>query len=176
MGMAEKLSGTPISGGDHVEGPASNAFDGNTSTIWYSSQAAAEGNGTAYIGLILPKASRIEQIQLATYSQRNTPRQMSLRYSDGGSWRVIHTVYSLAHSTSWQTIDIPIHKDKGLLVALWCDLCSSSAGSESNSFVLKELSFWGTPVVSSRTPLPTPIILATMPATLSSGFSSGVLG
>lgn len=174
--MAEKLSGTPISGGDYVGYPASNAFDGNTSTWWISSQATTAGNGTAYIGLILPKASRIKQIQLATYCVQNTPRQMSLRYSDGGSWRVIHTVYSFAHSSSWQTIDIPIHEDKGLRVALWCDLCSSSAVDGANSFVLRELSFLGLPVVFSRPPLPTPIILSTMPATLSSGFSSGVLG
>jgi hypothetical protein len=166
--VAEKLTGTPISGGDYGTAYSSKAFDNNTATYWMAPQLYTAGQNVAYIGLNLGRQARIGQVSFLTYTADHSPRTIAVRLSDNGlSWRTIKTITGFAHSTEWQDIQID-SLDYGSYVSVLCVLISATSTTNHSSFVLKELAFYGKEV--ARSPNKISQIISTFPASLTRGF------
>ncbi len=170
--MVEKLSGTPISGGDNQgeAGYSAKAFDNNTGTYWMASQLYTSGQNVAYIGLNLGVRAVIEKVSILTYTPDHTPRTIAVRLSDNGvNWRTIKTITGFAHSVNWQDIQIDT-PERGFYVSVLCVLISATSTSSHASFALRELAFYRQESAVARNPNKISQIMSTLPASLTRGF------
>lgn len=92
--------GTAISGGDATGYGKSNAFDGDTTTNWNSSQNAANQSATAYIGYDFGTgvARHIRKIKLTQIADtRSAVTSVKVQNSsDGSAWTAVATVNTYA--------------------------------------------------------------------------------
>lgn len=100
------LSGTAIDSGHAMSwAPASNAFDGNTSTMWKTTDAGAEG--ASWIGLELSSAADVAGVYLKTDNIVYHSADIYVEYYDAGSgtWVTTDILEDLPASTE-QTLAV----------------------------------------------------------------------
>ncbi len=108
-GLNVATSGQAISGGDNGANVKGNAFDGSTSTLWYSSQLSGAVSGTAYIGQDFGATPR--SIRRIVYTNTNSGyaiTSVKAEYSDDNStWTTVLTQTVSATTNATNTIDLP---------------------------------------------------------------------
>lgn len=84
--------GTAESGGDNASYPASNAYDGNSATLWSSSQVDSARDGVSHIGRNFGQSVIVSEVTIAqgnpsNFSSYNCSNSIQFRYSnDGANW------------------------------------------------------------------------------------------
>ena len=136
--IATVPNGTAISGGDYSGSyPPSNAFDGNASTLWISSQSTTV-SGTSYIGQNFGSAKFVSQFTITQANSGCTVSSVNLQYSDNGSsWTTAATC--AVSSTTYTAQVIPASNSAG--AHQYWRLLAASATSGGSNWDVSELVF-----------------------------------
>lgn len=105
--ISMKSVGSAISGGDYSGYPMTNAFDGNLSTFWISSQTGVSINGNAYIGRDFGTSKTIKRVTINTYSETaKNIASAKLQYWNGSVWLDAQILTIPITASTLQTFDI----------------------------------------------------------------------
>ena len=133
--------GTAISGGDYSGYPVTNAFDGDTSTVWGCAQLGTNVVGNAYIGRsgLTSPVRKIRMYQGYPTQVLNYCTDFKFQYSnDGSTWIDIDTVTNGVNLT-WQEWVLPDYTPSGATHSFRILATGGFTGGSSNNWTVGEL-------------------------------------